>query len=251
MVRQIALLSCGLLAVYVLAGCATSSVPPAEALNAAVQPAWSLDAADDDMIVAVSPARQTLQIAGSTGLLLGTGISAVVDDKYRRPAWRKRSANMTSWRSSRDRLTARLGAALGGDLEKVSPMGSAAGYHNIREAEKARYAGLAKSGCDVVLDLDVTFGIFGCEGMLITKVEGKLTETATGHALWRATYVVSSDPILAGRETGGPDRPHRAQSVESAAVRRGRRGRAVAGRLTARCCASATRRRWTACSRCF
>ncbi len=178
----------------ILAGCATSS-GSGESLQTVSAPAYSLDATSDELVVAVSPARQTLQIAGSTGFLIGAGISAISDSKHRRAI-----EEVLQDYDAGDVFNAHLSEALEGaipNLKEVSPMGSTAGYNTIQEAEEDRLSGLEKSGYDSIMDLKLTYGLFGFEGTLITKIGGKLEDVPAGRRQWKNTFVVSSAPILA------------------------------------------------------
>lgn len=176
---------------------------PNDAIKAAKAPAWSLRSNQSEMIVAVSPARQTLQILGSTGTIIGTSVSAMVDEKYRKQV-EEVLQGYDAGKVFEERLSARLQEAISGSLKKVNGLSSTAGYQSVRDAENARYASLGKAGTDLILDLKMTYGLFGYEGTLITKIEGDLNETPSGHALWRDTLVCTSEPILASDRLTDP-----------------------------------------------
>jgi tetratricopeptide (TPR) repeat protein len=171
-------------------------------LREAQAPAWSLDATSSEMIVSVSPARQTLQILGSTGAVLGTGISAIANDRHRR-AIEEVLQGYDAGTVFAQRLQERLEAARPG-IQKVSAMGSTAGYKTVQEAQQARFEGLAKAGHDAVLDLKITYGLFGYEGTLIAKIEALLKKVPGGHTVWKGAYVVSSESILANDRLSDP-----------------------------------------------
>lgn len=178
----------------VLAGCATSS-GSGESLKVDAAPAYSLDATQDELVVAVSPARQTLQMAGSTGMLLGAGISAISDSKHRR-AIEEVLQGYDAGEVFESHLATELEGAVQ-NLKQVSAMGSTAGYTTMQEAEDDRFAGLEKSGYDSIMDLKLTYGLFGYEGTLITKIDGRLRDVPAAHRQWTNSFVVSSAPILA------------------------------------------------------
>lgn len=176
---------------------------PADVIKASKNMAWSLRANQSEMIVAVSPARQTLQILGSSGAVIGTSISAVVDEKYRKQV-EEALAGYDAGKVFEERITARLQEAIGGELKKVNGLNSTAGYQTVRDAEKARFASLGKAGQDLVLDMKMTYGLFGYEGTLIAKLEADLMETPSGHRKWDDVLVVTSEPILASDRLTDP-----------------------------------------------
>jgi tetratricopeptide (TPR) repeat protein len=187
-----------------LAGCATTASNGVSSLPEAQKVAWSLDANQDEMLVSVSPARQSLQIAGTTGLVVGSGISAVVNDKYRRIV-REALTGYEPGALFEERLAARLNEAMGPELERVPPLGSTAGYSNKREAQEARLEGIGKnSGADALLNLDMTYGIFGYEGILVAKLDGRLLSVPNGRAFWEDTIVASTQPVFAGDGLSDP-----------------------------------------------
>lgn len=191
------------LLVPALSGCATPRGGQAEALRNATDPAWALRASQDEMIVAVSPARQTLQLAGSTGMVLGASISAVANDKHRR----KIESVLEGYDAGavfETRLTEALGKAVGERLDRVAALGSTAGYDQVRDAEAARYQALAEAGKEVLLDLKMTYGLFGYEGVLITKLDGEVVTLPGGYALYRNTVVASTEPIMANDKLRDP-----------------------------------------------
>jgi len=194
---------CCALIMAATAATADKKAPPNELLRGASSPAWSLRANQSEMIVAVSPARQTLQILGSTGAVLGTGISAVVNDKYGRQI-REVLQDYDAGKVFEEHIAARLSEVLGESLKQVSGLGSTAGYNSVRDAEKVRFASIGKSGHEYVLDLKMTYGLFGFEGALIAKLEGSLYETPSGHRKWNDVLVCSSSPILASDRLTDP-----------------------------------------------
>ena len=208
----------------VLAGCVSTNDNQVSSLAESQKVAWSLDANQDEMLVSVSPARQSLQIAGTTGLVVGTGISAVVNDKYRRIV-REALTGYDAGKLFEDRLAARLDDSINQELARVSPLGATAGYSNKREAQEARLEGVGENtGANVLLDLDMTYGIFGFDGILLAKLEGRLLTIPKGRALWDDTIVASTQPLFAGdglsdpSKQFGPDMGNLRLTVEEGAV---------------------------------
>lgn len=194
--------ACALLAGLVT-GCATTRGEDALVLKQAENVAWSLRPTEDEMIVAVSPARQTLQIAGSAGTLIGSTISAVSNARHRE-AIEKALEGYEPGAIFENHLTQRLHNVLGQDIERVPALTTYAGYPNKRAAEDARYQGLGNQDYGVLLDLKMTYGLFGFEGTLITKLEGEVNELPGGHVVWRRILVASSEEVLASDRLTDP-----------------------------------------------
>lgn len=220
--RARTLASVGIMAL--LTGCATTSDTHVVSLSESQKVAWSLDTNQDEMVVSVSPARQTLQMAGTTGLVVGTGISAVVNDKYRRIV-REALTGYDAGGYFEQHLASRLNEAMAVELERVPPLGPTAGYNNKRDAQKARVAGIGeRTGADSLLDLDVTYGIFGFEGILVAKIEGRLLSVPSGRELWDRAIVATTQPVFASDGLSdptkqlGPDMSNLRLTVEEGAV---------------------------------
>lgn len=197
-------LTCLLAAVLIAApALAKEKAAPAEVIKSAEAPAWSLRASQQEMIVSVSPARQTLQFLGSTGAIIGTGVSAIVNEKYGKQI-AEALQGYDAGQIFEERLTARLHEVVGANLKKVNALNSTAGYSNPRDAEKARFESLGKEGFDLILDTKMTYGLFGFEGQLITKLDCDLKETPSGHRVWDDVLVVSSEPMLASDRLTDP-----------------------------------------------
>lgn len=165
-------------------------------LAAAARPAYSVAMQQPEMVVAVSPVRQTLQIGGSIPTLLGAGISAVQDGQHAAEV-RVALGDYDACAVFESQLVEALEAQFGDRLERVVPMGTAAGYRNAREAREVRMDGLRRAGYDVVLDFDLSFGIFGPQGVLALKVDGELTDMDTGRVTWRNSLAWYSDELFA------------------------------------------------------
>lgn len=184
-------------AIGLAAGCATTKSDfNAETLAASRAPAMSVAIQQPDIIVAVSPVRQTMQIGGSIPTLLGAGISAIQDGRY---AVRIRET-LNGYDGNaffESRLRERMNQTTGRDIIRVQPFSTAAGYHNAREARQARLDGLRRGGADLVLDFDLSYGIYGPEGLLATRIEGETTDLQTGKTLWRNTISTYSMDVYA------------------------------------------------------
>lgn len=189
--------------VVLAGGCATTPEGGEKRLSEAATPAWSLKDARGGMIVAVSPARRTLQIAGTSGALLGAGIDAITNAKYR-SAVQDALEGYDAGAVFEERIRAGLEETLGDSLMRAAPFGSAAGYSTTREAEQARYRSIAKEGGDVLLELRMSYGLFGYQGILVAKIDGELVSLPEGRRLWDNAIVVSTEPILANAKLTDP-----------------------------------------------
>lgn len=184
-------------------GCVTVPEQQEQTVLSSQKPAWSLKSANDEMIVSVSPARQTLQLAGTTGALIGAGISAISNARHRN-AIEEVLEGYDSTRVFEEHLAKRLSETVGAKLERVAPLGSTAGYTMVEDARDARIERLGKQGYDLLLDCRMTYGLFGYEGTLIAKLEGDLYDPMSGDALWRDTVVCSSADLLASDKLTDP-----------------------------------------------
>lgn len=194
--RTVVKLGMWVIVLVVAAGCATTPAVDRLALKDVAHPAWSLKGADDDMVVAVSPARRTLQIAGSAGTLIGAGIAAVSNAKHRR-AVEKVLEGYDGGAAFERILNERLAEVYGDGLTRVAPPRRYTANKDRREEELERRRTLRNQGHDAALDLDITYGLFGYEGTLVAKVDGELVSLTDGDKLWGNRIVVSSAPVLA------------------------------------------------------
>ncbi len=192
----------GCVVLLVGAGCATTPKEGAKTLGDAASPAWSLDAAHEGMKVAVSPAGKTLRIAGSYGTVIGAGVDAVANARYRE-ALHDALDDYDAAGIFEARLKARLEEA-SSNMTQVAPLGTAAGLRSLHEAAELRYESLAESGRDMVLDLTMTYGIFGPQGVLVAKLDGKLADVPRGRRLWHGTVLASTNAILASDRLADP-----------------------------------------------
>lgn len=192
-----------ILSISSITGCATTDPNRPTSLQSAQKPAWAATATPEDMIVSVSPAGKTLRIAGTAGLVLGTSADAVINAKYRGPI-HEALEGYNPAEVFAGIIEERLDAAMSTDIERVSQLGSTAGMNSRQEAVEARYDGLGKNGYDVLLDLVMTYGIYGADGTLATKLDGKLVLIPDGRILWDDVLVVTNEPVLANVKLGNP-----------------------------------------------
>ncbi len=167
--------------------------------SAVKSPAYSVSSHQDELIIAVSPAGQSLRIAGSYGTVLGVGIDAISNSKYRR-AIADTIADYDAKAVFIERLNKRLAEVFEGGIDETAPLGSTAGYANPTDAVKARYAALGGKGRDVVLDLDISYGIFGYEGLLVARIDAEAHAVPGGKRVWSEGIAVSGEPILGPRK---------------------------------------------------
>jgi tetratricopeptide (TPR) repeat protein len=175
----------------------------AAAVQAAKSVAWSLDDDRTEMVVAISPARQTLQIAGSAGTLLGASISAIQNEKYRK-AIEEVLQDYDGNAIFRERLESRLTQALGNRAHRINPMGSTAGSNDVRTLQDERLERLAAEGNDLVLDLEAEYGLFGYKGLLVAKLDAKLYDAKNQRHVWIDSLLASPEVILASDKLKDP-----------------------------------------------
>lgn len=196
-------LGIALLAAVVSAGCATTDSSRPTSLQTAQSPVWSAKAMPDEMIVSVSPAGKTLRLAGSAGILLGTGTDAVVNAKFRGPI-REALKDYNAAEVFAGIIESHLKAAAQKEVPRVAPLRSSAGTNSRQDAVEARYASLSKDGHDMLLDVVMTFGIYGSDGTLATKLDCKLVLLPEGKDLWDDVLIVTNEPALANAKLGNP-----------------------------------------------
>lgn len=205
--RKRTLLSCVMLLICIgMIGCSSArSRHDPEVVRNTPRPAFSLALQQPDIIVAVSPVRQTMQIGGNIPMLLGAGISAVQDNEY---SIRIREAlgDYDPCAVLLKRMKQQMVLGFNQDLEQVAPQGTAAGFANLREAQKARLSGLRYKGYDTLLDLELSFGIYGPQGILAVKAAGELFDVQTGRLLWRDKVAAYSMELYADMKWRDPTR---------------------------------------------
>ena len=189
--------------VLLAAGCATTGRSPKLNLREAAAPVGSLQQANDELVVSVSPAGRSLRLAGSAGLVLGTGVDAVVNARYRSRIQELIGEDDTAAILANALETALAGAGAAG-LAQAAPLPSTAGFDSRRDAFSAYYDGLARAGHDVLLRLRSTHGIFGHDATLAVKLDGRMVELPSGHALWDNEIVATVEPVMAYDRLGDP-----------------------------------------------
>lgn len=193
MKRHIPLICVTALLCLGLIGCSSArSRHDPEVVRNAPKPAVSLALQQPDIVVAVSPVRQTMQIGGSIPTLLGAGITAIQDNSYLVRV-REALGDYDPRAVFLEKMRANIAEGFNQEPAQVASQGTAAGFANMREARKARLAGLKHNGYDTLLDLDLSFGVYGPQGILAVKVKGELSDVKSGRLLWRdevATYSV-------------------------------------------------------------
>ena len=198
--KSAAWLACGL----VIGGCATTSTPaPPETLKNAAKPAWSFHTPHEDIVVAVSPAGKTMRLAGSTGLLLGAGVDATVNAKYRRQV-EELLGDLDTNALFEARVQQRLEEAVGAQLVRVSPQTSTAGFSHKRDAQAAFYEQLAKNGHDLYLRTSVQQGLYGPQAMLVAKLRYDVLQLPTGRNVTGDNILIKGAPVLASDSLGDP-----------------------------------------------
>ncbi|HQH51337.1 MAG TPA: hypothetical protein PKY01_02870, partial [Candidatus Hydrogenedentes bacterium] len=180
----------------IAAGCATTGRPPELTLRDAVSPVWSLQQTNDELVVALSPAGKSLRLAGSAGIVIGTGVDAVVNAQYRDQIREILGEDDTASILAKG-LERRLQDDVGDKLAQVPPISTTAGYSSRREAMAAQYEGLARQNHDTLLLLRTTHGVFGHDGTLAVKIDARQVALPSGSTLWSDDIVVTPAPVLA------------------------------------------------------
>ncbi|HOD50465.1 MAG TPA: tetratricopeptide repeat protein [Candidatus Hydrogenedentes bacterium] len=187
----------------IAAGCATTGRPPELTLRDAVSPVWSLQQTNDELVVALSPAGKSLRLAGSAGIVIGTGVDAVVNAQYRDQIREILGEDDTASILAKG-LERRLQDDVGDKLAQVPPISTTAGYSSRREAMAAQYEGLARQNHDTLLLLRTTHGVFGHDGTLAVKIDARQVALPSGSTLWSDDIVVTPAPVLACDRLGDP-----------------------------------------------
>jgi len=193
-------------ALALLAGCATLPDEP-EAFTESDRAAWSGRVAPEDMVVAVSPVRRSVQVVHSSVALMGAGVDAVVNDRYRREL-REVLGPYDTGSVLESEVARALEDAYPDDLERVRPPFSTAGYANAREARADRFSTLANQGYETVLDLRMTRGLYGPDAQMVVRIEGDLFDLDTHHTQWRRVLISVDRPLLAITELRDPTRTY-------------------------------------------
>ncbi len=191
-----------LIAVAVAMGCATTPHEP-EALQETSQQAYSVRTAHDELYVAVSPVRRSVQIVHSSVAVVGATVDAVVNDRFQRRI-RETLPEYDFGAEFENAVSASLGAHMPPNSHRVPPMGSTAGYQSRRQAQEARFQALARDGHELVLDNRLTYGLYGPEATLVTKLESTMYALPSGRRLFDQTIYTRSEPVYANMELRDP-----------------------------------------------
>lgn len=159
-------------------------------LQSAKKVAISIDTFPDEFVISVSPVRQTLQIIHSSARLAGALISEVQNEHYRKDL-QAVVGDLNGTQKFRDTLLETLKTKLSAALVEVPPLGSTAKYNTDREAQQDRMNQLNSKGIDVLLDIKITAGIYGPEGEMFFRTNGKLYDVKSSKTLWRDEFVVT------------------------------------------------------------
>lgn len=194
--------------ILIVGMCALTAQPafaadPAALLNEAKSVAWSIRGHDDEMTVRVSPARQSLSIFGSPGNVVGKGIDLIANDIHEK----KIDELLASYDPGgvfAQRIEEALREHLSGTLTSVPYLGSTAKYSSKNEAQAARFEALWAEGHQALFDIKVAYGLFGVEGRLVAKLDGKLYALKNGRRVWSETIVVIAEPILGTHKLKDP-----------------------------------------------
>jgi len=192
-----------LAAAATLTGCVTTVGNGGEALHQASHPAWSLKLSPPHLVVAVSPVRQTLQIAGSMATVLGAGITAVQNAVYKGQI-QDALGDYDTARILEARAGETLAAALDGKGTRVEPFDAHVEGMTVREAAQARWRKLAKAGYDAALDVIATHGIYDVGGELVVRLHAELHAVPSGKLLWKDTLTFRGGDALAFRSLKDP-----------------------------------------------
>lgn len=211
-------------AALVFAGCVgTGADRGIETINQSTSTAWALSSASVEPVVAVSPAQRSLRIAGSAGTVIGTSITAVENDRYRRMLL-DGLGDYAPGALFEAELRAHLAEHFGDN--EVAPLGSTAGYHSRREVTGARFSRLGNLGHESLLDIKMTHGLFGPRAMLGVSLDSALYTLPGGGTRYTREIIALPGPLLAHATRENPmsgllpDLGENLLGVESGAVER-------------------------------
>lgn len=180
-------------------GCAKDRPGPAAALEASPQVAYSVDGARDTFAVDASRAGRTLRLIPRVGTVTAILVDEMVDDPYR-VAVREALGDYNPGAVFTEHLEERLDGAVPGEVTQVSPLTSTAGFHTRKEAQEARFEGIAKRGMDLLLELDAEYGLYDPTFQLHLNLRGVLRMLPKGSAIYRDVVSVTDGPLLANAE---------------------------------------------------
>jgi len=159
-------------------------------LLSAKQIAISIDTVPDEFVIAVSPVRQTLQIIHTSARLIGALVSETQNEKYRKDL-QAVVGELNGHLQFREAILNILKSKLSAEIVEVPSLGSTAKYANDREAQLDRMKQLHNKGFDVLIDLKITCGIYGPDGEMFFRWDGKLYDLAKEKTLWRGESVIT------------------------------------------------------------
>ncbi len=159
-------------------------------LESANKVAISIDANPDEFVISVSPVRQTLQIIHSSARLAGALISEVQNENYRKDL-QAVVGELNGIQLFREAILRGLKEKLSVEMVEVPPLGSTAKYKTDREAQQDRLQQLKNKGVDALLDLKITVGIYGPEGEMFFRTNGRLYDVKKQKTLWRDEFVIT------------------------------------------------------------
>ncbi|MBP9004391.1 MAG: tetratricopeptide repeat protein [Candidatus Hydrogenedentes bacterium] len=198
---MVATLSAITLSLVFLGACASTP-----SRNEAYLQAWSVRCFPPEMVVAVSPVRQTMQIAGSFATVIGAAITAAQDAESRK---RLESVLGTLDQSVTFQETIAkkmMAGANGVNRVKVEPPDDIRNPQERREADRKRLRDLRRNGIAEVVDISLKYGLFGPEGELVTIVQAVQTDTRTGKTTFKGKWLITAEPPNAFGPLGDPTR---------------------------------------------
>ena len=136
-------------------------------------------------------------------MLVGAGVDAVVNSKYR-DAVRDAPAGYDTTAAFREHLESRLTDAMGRKLDSVAPLGSTAGYHSEDDALEAHYDSLSRQGYATLLNIRMRYGLYGTEAELVAELDAELVDLSTGKRIWDTKVFAVPHPVLASNKLGNP-----------------------------------------------
>ncbi len=197
---MVATLSAITMSLVFLGACAST-----RSRNEARLQAWSFRCFPPEMVVAVSPVRQTMQIAGSFATVIGAAITAAQDAESRK---RLESVLETLDQSVtfQEAIAKKMAGVNGVNRVKVEPPDDIRNPQERREADRKRLRDLRGNGIAEVVDISLKYGLFGPEGELVTVVQAVQTDTSTGKTTFKGKWLIAAEPPNAFGPLGDPTR---------------------------------------------
>ena len=196
----------GVVACVALAtGCVTGPPPTPATWNDATGPAWSYNALPKELAVDVSPAGDTMRWGGSVGTVVGRGVDVAQNASYRNRI-QEALGDYDSARLLENKLNDRLSESAGDGLRRVAWLTSMAGHASRQAAEEAYYTQMARSGVDLLLEVQSRHGVFGADATVVTALRASLYTLPGPRRVWREDIVVTPGPAYAFSTLGDPTR---------------------------------------------